>query len=461
MHVAEVEKRIVELEKSAARVLELKRRFRQRRPIVIEFAGSPKAGKSSCISSLDIFLRRNNFRTKILTERASVCPIPNKFDPMFNVWTACAALNQLSETLAASSKKLDVIILDRGFFDALCWFEWQKTEGLLRHEDHRRFTEFFTSPRFRMSIDLVLMFTASPDTSSEREYRNLLTRKEGSIMRGEILSSYLRALQETKNRYKDYFRNIIEYYTDNRDQNTVSYDVTKQTISALKRVADEKIGFIPKSKVSELSNVFNYRQIDNAVEHYLEFRDRDEVEMTPDWLQLIPVAVLKDVASDNYLVGAKAQRATSSQSPEKGKVLCYLGGHVREEDATIVHSRRKIDVLRQCLYREVKEELGIDIDPDQVEPQCIWLRDGTKSEQHLAVVFVVKISISRINVSVDGEEFAKFEKKGRIGTGDILTSAEILKSKPDTWSKKILTEIIGNRLFSDDAFQKSLFEDVL
>lgn len=94
MKEAEVLKRISELEKLAADILQLKRRVRPRRPIVIEFSGSPKSGKTTAISSLDIFLRRNGFRTKVLTERASVCPIPNKFDPVFNVWTGCAALNQ-------------------------------------------------------------------------------------------------------------------------------------------------------------------------------------------------------------------------------------------------------------------------------------------------------------------------------------------------------------------------------
>lgn len=140
---AETQKRINELEKLAARILVLKRRVRPRRPIVIEFAGSPKSGKTSALNSLDIFLRRNGFRTKILTERASVCPIPNKFDPIFNVWTGCAALNQLMDTLANNALKLDVIIMDRGFFDALCWFEWQREQGFLRTQDFDSFIDFF------------------------------------------------------------------------------------------------------------------------------------------------------------------------------------------------------------------------------------------------------------------------------------------------------------------------------
>ncbi|MBO9124070.1 MULTISPECIES: NUDIX hydrolase [unclassified Rhizobium] len=454
---AEIDKRIVELEKLAATVLEIKRRSRPRRPIVIEFAGSPKAGKSTCIGSLDIFLRRNNFRTKILTERASVCPIPNKFDPIFNVWTACAALNQLSETLANSAKKVDVIILDRGFFDALCWFEWQREEKLLRNDDFERFTSFFTSNRFRMCIDLVLIFEASPNTSSEREYKNLLTRKEGSIMRSEVLSSYLESIKKTKLKYTSYFRNITEYNTDDQDQNAVSYNITKTTLNLLKNLADEKIGYIPKSEISHLPTIFDYSEISDYVEKNLSFNDRNEVEEDKTLLQLIPIAVIKEKGKDEFLVGTKAVRATSSSSPEKGKTLCYFGGHVREEDANLLGSGSKLDVLKQCVYREVKEEIGIDLDPDQLNPKCIWVRDGTKSDHHLAVVFIIELSLSRIKLSVDGEEFARYEKKGRTGTGDIVSAYELMQSKIDTWTQNIIKNVAAANYREKDPTQPTLF----
>ena len=190
---AQVLRQIQELEKAATAVLSTKRKLRDRRPIVIEFAGSPKSGKSSCISSLDISLRRNKFRTKVLTERASVSPIENKLDPLFNVWTGCASLNQLTDVLCRESKSLDIIILDRGFFDTLIWFEWQQENRFLRIDDYNNFSNFFTSPRFRMMLDLVILFDCDPETSTEREYKNLLTRKEGSIMRPSVLNGYRKA----------------------------------------------------------------------------------------------------------------------------------------------------------------------------------------------------------------------------------------------------------------------------
>lgn len=60
IHMVDERKKVIrELQKLAEEVLMLKQEHRQKRPIVIEFSGSPKAGKTSCINSLELFLKRN------------------------------------------------------------------------------------------------------------------------------------------------------------------------------------------------------------------------------------------------------------------------------------------------------------------------------------------------------------------------------------------------------------------
>src|SRR5207249_2651594 len=100
-------------------------RFRldARKPVVIEFAGSPKAGKSSTIAQLYTFLKRCGFKVKIVVERASVCPIRDKKHATFNIWTACTTLAQILESTQDPPQEddPDILILDRGLFDAICW----------------------------------------------------------------------------------------------------------------------------------------------------------------------------------------------------------------------------------------------------------------------------------------------------------------------------------------------------
>ncbi|MBB6307330.1 hypothetical protein [Xanthobacter tagetidis] len=442
---AETSRRINDLERLASKVLELKRRVRPRRPIVIEFAGSPKAGKTSALNSLDIFLRRNGFRTRILTERASVCPIPNKFDPVFNVWTGCAALNQLLDTISNNALKIDVIIMDRGFFDAICWFEWQAHKGLLRSNDFDNFVNFFLSPRFRMLIDLIVAFESDPETSIEREYRNLLTRKEGSVMRKDVLESYRDVVSKCILKYEKLFRDAISLNTNKKKQAEVGYEVTQFTLKKLMEIANEKIGYIPLSSIpSNMESVFDYKVISNLVENDLSFEDRNLVENNKNLIQIIPIAVIKQKNEMQFVVARKSEKALSSRSPERRKVLTWFGGHIRQEDSNFLPNSSSLEVIKQCLYREVKEEIDVDINPTETNPKCIWVRDGTRSECHLAIVFIIECDLKTTKITVDGEELVKYEKKKMTGTGEILTAREILsKEKIDSWSEIIIKNIIG------------------
>ena len=440
----DIARMISELEEQASHVLEKKRAQRPRRPIVIEFAGSPKSGKSSCIGSLDIFLRRNGFRTKILTERASVCPISGKFDPMFNVWTACASLNQLTQVLDADARRLDVVLLDRGFFDALCWFNWQHKEGFLRDQDYVNFTNFFTTPRFRMMVDLVFLFEVSPERSIEREYRHLLTRKEGSIMRKSVLNGYMTAANEVMKSHRGNFRTVEKFNTDERDQDQVSYDLTRHVLKQIDEAANERIGFIEKSTLDiSLPESFDYSMLAGALNNGFSYNLRGTVEDNNAWVQFIPIAVVRDKETGKVLAGMKAKKVLGDKSPERDKVLLYFGGHVRQEDSTLFESPSALDVLKQCVYREVKEEIGIDINSNVENPICVWTRDGTRSNQHIAVIFDIQVDLENVKVTVDDTEFAK-NGSGILKAVEPIDLQRVreLSTSFDSWSKNIAERIL-------------------
>ena len=56
-----------------------------RKPVVMEFAGVPKAGKTSTLGQVQAFLKRCGFRVEVVVERASICPIRDKKHASFNV----------------------------------------------------------------------------------------------------------------------------------------------------------------------------------------------------------------------------------------------------------------------------------------------------------------------------------------------------------------------------------------
>src|SRR5258708_38983879 len=97
----------------AAEQLAIEFRAAKRPALVVEFAGVPKAGKTSTLNHVYAFLRRCGFKCEVVVERASVCPI--------RVWTACTTLTQLLEKTQTPSRDddPDMLFLDRGIFDAL------------------------------------------------------------------------------------------------------------------------------------------------------------------------------------------------------------------------------------------------------------------------------------------------------------------------------------------------------
>lgn len=91
-----------------------------RRAFVLELTGTPKAGKTTSVNTLRSFFKECGYRVHLLNERAADCPLPMKGHFFFNAWTTATMLSEVLETYDTD---VDLLILDRGFFDALIWLQ--------------------------------------------------------------------------------------------------------------------------------------------------------------------------------------------------------------------------------------------------------------------------------------------------------------------------------------------------
>jgi hypothetical protein len=71
----------------------------KRRPFIIEFAGTPKSGKTTTLSAIHHFFKRNDLKVSTFQERASVAPLVDKGTAFFNTWVTCSTLNGIIEAL--------------------------------------------------------------------------------------------------------------------------------------------------------------------------------------------------------------------------------------------------------------------------------------------------------------------------------------------------------------------------
>ncbi|MEF9922853.1 MAG: hypothetical protein RR769_08025 [Anaerovoracaceae bacterium] len=433
------------LEKLAEEILTMKNTFRQRRPIVIEFCGSPKSGKSSCINSLNLFLKRNGFKTGIVTEQASVCPIKDKHNPTFNTWTVNSTISELNALLdPRRNEPLDIVICDRAIFDALCWFNWMFEKGTLEKEEYKTITDYITLSRWSNKIDLVYVFVAEPQVSIDREYAHLLTRKPGSIMNIPTLSEYIICINKAKSIFGDKFRMIQEIDTSSLDQNDVSKEVTHRILEKLKELLIERVGFVEKSKLKTvLSNELLPWNVSVPLKlDMVSFDRRDAVESNNNYLQLIPIGVLTDREHSKILV-LKKQPSASKNSAEKGSHLLWFGGHMREEDKIKGLSSFE-DLAKITLRREVEEELGIAVSLNEIKPFYIYSTAHEKSLNHLAVCFLIEKDLDGLKLSIDSYELV--QNKGTSKSGTFMNLADISASEnipSEEWSRLILANIFG------------------
>lgn len=208
------------------------------RPVFVEFSGTPKSGKSTCIDIVSHFFRRVGFNVLAPTEGASKrTPYYLRSDLVaFNTWSASYALTHILEGMYHSDK-YHLAILDRGLFDALAWFQLLESNNEISKEVRATIQNFIAIEKWRSVIDAVFLFTADSTTSMERENADKLIDEPGRAMNPEFLNSLNQAYRTVRNAYGDKFR-ITDINTSN-NENTNAKETAAQ-------IADSILNLFPQ-----------------------------------------------------------------------------------------------------------------------------------------------------------------------------------------------------------------------
>ena len=370
----------------------------------------------------------------------------NKTHPFFNIWTLCSAIAEIIHQLDEGREKVDIILADRGIFDALCWFHWlntniSKSAPYLDDVSYKILRDFTLMDIWYGFIDLIYVFQVDPSTSIEREYATLLTEKRGSIMREPVLEGFNRSINEVMKQYGSKFRKITNIKTDTQDYdkhpNSVGYEVTSNVLNILKELLVEKIGFFEKNTIPHISKgISSFKFIEPF---RLNYGPRNIIETKSTNIQPIAIAVITNTNRNKVLVVRKSPKSTAVNSPESNTLLLYIGGHVRQED------EKANDTLSQTilrtLRREIQEEIGESIAIKDVEPFIIYTPDNPISEKHMAICYVVEMDLSDNVFKLTSDEFVRKTEKSK--SGQVLSIDEILHGdyKLESWSQKILKRV--------------------
>ena len=254
------------------------------------------------------------------------------------------------------------------------------------------------------------------------------------------------------------FKKIEQFDTSKKDLNEVNYGVTKSILDILHESTSESICFLPSADLDEnLPVLFSYSDAFPS-QFSVQFEPRPLVEKDNDKVQPLPILIITNKERNKVFAVKKNKKLTSVNSPESGKLLIYLGGHIRQEDSIHLSDDESdfLSLTRYALHREIKEEIGVDFFPskEDVNPLCIWIRSNDRSKKHLAMCYIMEANFDAIKIRLDANEFIT---KGSTKSGKVFEIEEIFKqyNELEDWSQIILKTIFD---FKPPNEQVSMFE---
>lgn len=415
-----------------------------RKPIIIEFSGTPKAGKTSTISAIQSFFKRCGFDVEVVVERASVCPIRDKRHFNFNVWTASTTLAQILEKTQTPARDEDpqILILDRGLFDAICWLNMMESLKRVRSADKEIIERFLLIDDWKNRIGAVYFMTADPEDAMNRE-RGLipLTNATGSIMNEQVLRKITSSAKRVARKYGKEF-GLVEINTSQRqfrnNQKAVAEKIASHVLGLIEEQLDENVLSLPKPK---LNNVFGANEVIDAkntktlIAEFVKngrYHPREKVERDSSRVQALPIVVIKNKSGEILQLKRKEQ---DPKKPLHEAFVIWAGGHVRKED------RRKGSPIEQCLIREIKEELRLDLEPSNFHLLgAMYTHASTGLSKHVAIVYEWNAETDDIKVVLNNTEF--FERRGTSQSGRFVKMAELIDKVKENKSEEIWSDYI-------------------
>jgi predicted NUDIX family phosphoesterase len=401
------------------------------RPLIVEFSGSPKAGKTRSISGLELFLKRNGIKAEVFTERASIAPIKSKGHLNFNVWVSCASLQGMLEALY---RDLDVFILDRGVFDALVWNEWLEMTGKITKEEATQVAEFFTMDRWTDLVDLIFVVTCEPKTSIEREYADQLTTKHGTIMSEEILVQLKRAADEAVKEYASKFKRVVPIDTTFTKTREGVARIVGETLKVLSGFLDESVCVVPISEMKVPLPDAGFVSDNDLVSGFTEtvakekkFIPRSDAEQNANYLQPIPSAILR--YKDKLLVLKRKKPG----HPLHDTYAVWAGGHVIDADDGA-------EMLLNTLNRELTEELFIK-EAFELNGKPIGLvrtNEDARASRHICVLYELTLKSEDVALALNQKEFRSTRGTSMSGRLVEIKELEEIYDEMGDWSKFIV-----------------------
>jgi hypothetical protein len=110
--------------------------------------------------------------------------------------------------IEAMHAEVDVVLVDKGLFDALCWMDWYRRYDRLAAVDHEAIDRFLRVASLRELVHLVFVMTVEPAVAVQRELASRPDRngqEPGSVVNVEMLTAVNRSIAAVVDRHRGEF----------------------------------------------------------------------------------------------------------------------------------------------------------------------------------------------------------------------------------------------------------------
>jgi len=416
-------------------------RIGARRAFVLELTGTPKAGKTTTLSTLQAFFKAAGLRVETLKERAADCPLPMKGHFFFNAWTMCT---MLAEVLANHETPVDILLLDRGFFDALIWLDLQHQRSQVTDDERKVFEAFVLLERWQTLVDFTIVMTTDPHKAMEREHQSQLIPRDGSLMNVDSLTQFNEATKRTIDSHGEKFRHVVIDTTNSTDAKQSCVRLLSEALPILMEWANPLIEVVPRAVAESVFAGQPYLDQEADVADALELLCKAAIPMrrmdAEQDDQVVQIVVGGVPINPNAELMVFQRDSKDEKSTAYGSRIVWRGCHVEHTEeptlatlATAVSNRLESELhLRTTLVPEI---IGLASPGSE-------MTEGVKSpdRKHLGVLFKVKVSDDVAKTLHDKD----FKKSGRghpfkglfRKQEDVIAELDGLELEP--WSKHIV-----------------------
>ena len=298
-------------------------RGQARRAFVIELTGTPKAGKSTSVTILRTFFAQAGYQVHLLKERAADCPLPMKGHFFFNAWTTAT---MLAEVLATQETSVDVLLLDRGFFDALVWLELQARRDQVSADETRVFADFVLLERWRSLVDVTVIMKVTPDVALRREHDGQIVPRVGGMMNPSALAQFNEALDEVARKYRERFSLITIDTTPSRSVVDTNITLLRELLPRIEAWADPQIAVVSRAAVVALFGerpfIFgeDAKKALSELAGQITFARRSDAEKDSNLVQFIAAGV--HTHKDRILILERESREKDKKAKDYGRQPC-------------------------------------------------------------------------------------------------------------------------------------------